>query len=82
MHVDKDSMFNQIGAKVAYYRKIHHLKQEELAVLAHVSSSTIGRIERGKYNHNIPLSRLIDIANKLDIDISLLVTFEEKEKSI
>lgn len=82
MYADKDMIFKQIGAKVAYYRNIYHLKQKELAVLTHVSSSTIGRIERGKYNHNVPLSLLIDIANALNIDLSLLVTFEEREKKI
>lgn len=82
LYADKDTVFKQIGAKVAYYRNIRHLTQKELAILAHVSVSSIGRIERGKYNHNVPMSILIDIANGLGIDISLLVTFEEKEKQI
>ncbi|MCI1822318.1 MAG: helix-turn-helix domain-containing protein [Megasphaera sp.] len=82
MYADKDTVFKQIGAKVAYYRNIRHLTQKELAILAHVSVSSIGRIERGRYNHNVPMSILIDIANGLGIDISLLVTFEEKEKKI
>jgi transcriptional regulator with XRE-family HTH domain len=75
-------VFKQIGAKVAYYRNIRHLTQKELATLTHVSASSIGGIERGKYNHNVPMSILIDIANTLNIDLSLLVTFEEKEKQI
>jgi transcriptional regulator with XRE-family HTH domain len=82
LYADKDTVFKQIGAKVAYYRNIRHLTQKELAILAHVSVSSIGRIERGRYNHNVPMSILIDIANGLGIDISLLVTFEEKEKKI
>lgn len=82
MYADKDTVFKQIGAKVSYYRNIRHLTQKELAILAHVSVSSIGRIERGRYNHNVPMSILIDIANGLRIDISLLVTFEEKEKEI
>ena len=82
MYADKDMVFKQIGAKVAYYRNIRHLTQKELAILTHVSASSIGRIERGKYNHNVPMSILIDIANALNIDLSLLVTFEEREKKI
>ena len=65
MYADKDMVFKQIGAKVAYYRNIRHLTQKELAILTHVSAGSIGRIERGKYNHNVPMSILIDIANAL-----------------
>ena len=82
MNVNKDIIFKEIGGKVAYYRKLRGLTQENLASIAHISQSSVGRIERGRYNHNIPMSVLMDIADALGIDFSLLITFDEKEKNI
>ena len=73
-------MYKQIGNKVAYYRKMRNLTQDELADRVNISVNSISKLERGKYNNNIPLSMLIMIAEGLRIDVSLLVTFDEREK--
>ena len=73
-------MYKQIGNKVAYYRKLRNLTQDQLADRVSISVSSISKLERGKYNNNIPLSMLIMIAEGLKIDVSLLVTFDEREK--
>ncbi len=73
-------MYKQIGNKVAYYRKLRNLTQDELADRVNISVSSISKLERGKYNNNIPLSMLIMIAEGLRIDVSMLVTFDEREK--
>ena len=73
-------MYKQIGNKVAYYRKLRNLTQDQLADRVSISVSSISKLERGKYNNNIPLSMLIMIAEGLRIDVSLLVTFDEREK--
>ena len=73
-------MYKQIGNKVAYYRKLRNLTQDELADRVNISVSSLSKLERGKYNNNIPLSMLIMIAEGLRIDVSLLVTFDEREK--
>ena len=73
-------MYKQIGNKVAYYRKMRNLTQDELADRVNISVSSLSKLERGKYNNNIPLSMLIMIAEGLKIDVSLLVTFDEREK--
>ena len=73
-------MYKQIGNKVAYYRKLRNLTQDQLAGRVTISVSSISKLERGKYNNNIPLSMLIMIAEGLRIDVSLLVTFDEREK--
>ena len=73
-------MYKQIGNKVAYYRKMRNLTQDELADRANISVSSLSKLERGKYNNNIPLSMIIMIAEGLRIDVSLLVTFDEREK--
>lgn len=43
-------IYRQIGAKIAYYRTIRGLSQEELADKIALSKSTLSKIERGKYN--------------------------------
>ena len=73
-------MYKQIGNKVAYYRKMRNLTQDELADGVNISVSSLSKLERGKYNNNIPLSMLIMIAEGLRIDVSMLVTFDEREK--
>ena len=55
-------MYKQIGNKVAYYRKLRNLTQDELADRVNISVSSLSKLERGKYNNNIPLSMLIMIA--------------------
>ena len=59
---------------------MRNLTQDELADRVNISVSSISKLERGKYNNNIPLSMLIMIAEGLRIDVSILVTFDEREK--
>ncbi|WP_276789218.1 helix-turn-helix domain-containing protein [Veillonella magna] len=79
---NKEILFRQIGAKITYYRKAQQLTQEQLAVRVNVSTNTIGRIERGKYNNNISLSLLLDIAVGLGIEAYVLLMFTEEEKRV
>ena len=79
---EKEILFRQIGAKIAYYRTLRGLTQEQLASRINVNKSTIGRIERGKYNHNISVSILMDIAEGLHVDLALFFTFSEQEKKM
>lgn len=80
LEADKAIVFRQIGGKVAYYRKLRNLTQVELARKIRVSSSVISRLERGKYNNNVPMGLLIDVAEALNLDFALLVEFDGKEK--
>lgn len=82
MDVRKKILLRQIGAKIAYYRTLRDLKQEELAKLAYISQSVLSRIESGKYNDTLSVPMLLDIADGLQIDMSLLVSFNEVEKSM
>jgi len=75
-------MYRQIGAKVAYYRTLRRLTQDELARRIRLSRSTLNRIERGRYNGGISLSTLMDIAEGLHIELSHLVSFTDEEKKI
>ena len=75
-------MYRQIGAKVAYYRTLRQLTQDELARIIHVSRSTLNRIERGRYNGGISLSTLMDVAEGLRVELSNLVSFTDEEKKV
>lgn len=82
MKAAKNVVIRQIGGKVAYYRKLRGLTQTQLADKVKVSLSVISRLERGKYRENISLGLLMDVANALDIDYMLLLTFADSEKRI
>ncbi|MCF2601701.1 helix-turn-helix transcriptional regulator [Anaerovibrio lipolyticus] len=69
-------------AKIAYFRSLRGITQEELASRISVNKSVISRIERGQYNENVGIIMLWSIANALKIDMSMLVTFTEFEKDM
>ena len=70
-------MFRQIGANVVYYRSLRGMKQKELAERVSVNPDTLGKIERGCYNKNIPVVMLARIAEGLGIDLYKLFVFEK-----
>ncbi|MBR4904917.1 MAG: helix-turn-helix transcriptional regulator [Selenomonadaceae bacterium] len=71
-----------IGAKITYYRTLRDMSQKELAKRANMSVSSLSKIELGKYNNNVSVSSLFDIADGLQIDITMLVKFSNMEKSM
>ena len=82
MDVQQEIIFRQIGAKVAYYRTLRGITQEKLAERMGLHKSVISRIERGKYHNDLSLATLLKIAEKLQIDPSLFLTFNELEKKL
>ncbi len=62
----------KIGNKIKEIRIKKGLSREELAFRAGVSGSYIGMIERAEYDFKI--SKLINIAKRLDVSISELVS--------
>ena len=58
------------------------MTQSELAKRANISRSALSRIECGKYNDNVSVSLLFDIAEGLRIDTALLMTFNDTEKQM
>lgn len=80
--VKRQIIFRQIGAKIAYYRALRQMSQEELAKKIHISKSVLSRIERGCYHNNISVSMLMSIADGLQVEPSLFLTFSELEKNM
>ena len=81
-NIQRQIIFRQIGAKIAHYRTLRCMKQDELANKLHIDKSVLSRIERGKYHNNISVAMLLAIADGLQIEPSLLLTFTDLEKRL
>jgi transcriptional regulator with XRE-family HTH domain len=69
-----------LGNRIKVLRKQRNLTQEKLAELVDKSKNHISKIEQGTTNP--PLSLLIDIAEKLDVELSELFNFNTKSTKI
>lgn len=65
-----------LGKRIKYLRKQSNLTQEKFSEMIDRSPNHLSKIESGEANP--PLSLLIDIAEKLEVDISELFKFETK----
>ncbi len=63
--------------KLEEIRKLHGLKQEELAEILQVSRQTIGSLENGRYNPSITLA--FKIARYFNMNIEEIFIYEEEE---
>ncbi len=82
MIVQREILFRQIGAKIAYYRTLRGITQEKLAKRMGIHKSVISRIERGNYHKDLSLGTLLDVADKLEIDPVLFLTFNDLERQL
>ena len=82
MNVQREIIFRQIGAKIAYYRTLRGISQERLAKRMGVHKSVISRIERGNYHNDLSLGTLLNIAEKLSIDPAMFLTFNDLERQL
>ncbi len=66
----------KIGLKIAYYRKLKSLTQEQFAEILNCGVSFIGQIEAPNVYKAISLDTLFKIAKALDIPAYKLLYFE------
>lgn len=72
-------LYRQIGAKIAYYRTLEGMSQEDLVRKIAISKSTLSKIERGKYNSGLSIATLLNIADGLKVELySLLLCTQEE----
>ena len=71
------SEYRQIGLKVAYYRKLRGLTQEQLAERIDKTPAFIGHIEAPNISKAMSLDTLFDIANALDVPANKFLIFED-----
>lgn len=69
---NSDVLIKEFGKNLKRIRKQKALTQRQIASLIGIESSAISRIERGE---NITLSRLISVANALQVHPSKLFDF-------
>lgn len=80
--MDKKVVICQIGAKIAYWRTLRGMTQATLAKQAGLSKTIISKLERGNYNENVSISHIIDIAEAMNVDFTLLVDFNAVERQM
>ena len=62
-----DQRFIEIGLKIAYYRKLNNMTQEQLAELVYISPGYLSQIETPSTIQPISLKTLFSIADVLHI---------------
>lgn len=70
--VSKMINYNEIGKRIAYFRRKNNLTQQKLADKMDLSVSFIGQIERGITQ--VSLERLYEISEILNVDIVMLLS--------
>ena len=69
--------YRQIGLKIAYYRKLRGLTQEQLAEKIKRTPAFIGHVEAPNVNKAVSLDTLFDIAIVLDVPAYKFLLFDE-----
>lgn len=69
--------YRQIGLKIAYYRKLRGLTQEELAEKVGLTPAYIGHLEAPNISKALSLDTLFDIAKALDVAPQKFLTFDD-----
>ncbi len=69
--------YRQIGLKIAYYRKLRGLTQEELAEQVGVTPAFIGHLEAPNILKALSLDTLFDIAAVLDVPPYKFLCFDD-----
>ena len=77
MKAKYSDMYLQLGLKIAYYRKLRGLTQEQLAERVGISRQHMGAIEAPNLCRPISLDLLFNIAAVLDIEPAKLLIFRE-----
>ena len=73
-----ESEYLQLGLKIAYYRKLRGLTQEQLAEKIDRTPAFIGHVEAPNISKAISLDTLFDIANALDVPVYKFLIFENE----
>ena len=73
-----ENEYRQLGLKIAYYRKLKGLTQEQLAERIDKSAAFIGHVEAPNINKAVSLDTLFDIGRALEIPVYKFLTFEDQ----
>lgn len=70
-----------IGMRIAGFRKLRNMTQEELADKLDINKNYLSQIETASGNKNISLPMLIRISRALDVELALLTDIDGVYKS-
>ena len=77
MNAKYESEYRQLGLKIAYYRKLRGLTQEQLAEKIDKSAAFIGHVEAPNVDKAVSFDTLFDIARALDVSPYKFLMFED-----
>ena len=77
MNAKYESEYRQLGLKIAYYRKLRGLTQEQLAEKIDKSVAFIGHVEAPNVDKAVSFDTLFDIARALDVSPYKFLMFED-----
>lgn len=77
MNLAYESEYMQLGLKIAYYRKLRGMTQEQLAEKINRSPAFIGHVEAPNINKAVSLDTLFEIAKVLNIPAYKFLMFDE-----
>ena len=80
MDFKRKLIYKQIGARIAYFRMLNDMSQDELAHRIHVSRGTLSKIERGSYDSSVSLDTLLNIADALGMEFSMFISSDPEER--
>ncbi|MEA5039748.1 MAG: helix-turn-helix transcriptional regulator [Clostridiaceae bacterium] len=71
-----DQRYIQIGLKIAYYRKLNGLTQEQLAEMVDISPGYLSQVETPNFVQPISLKTLFAVADLLHIPPARFLEFD------
>ena len=77
MNAKYELKYRQLGLKIAYYRKLRGLTQEQLAEQIDRTPAFIGHVEAPNISKAVSLDTLFDIARVLDIPVYKFFIFDD-----
>ena len=82
MNLMYESEYMQLGLKIAYYRKMRGLTQEQLAEKIDRTPAFIGHVEAPNINKAVSLDTLFEIAKVLNVPAYKFLMFEDVEQKL
>ena len=80
MKAEHKDRYKKLGLRIAYYRKLKGLTQEQLAEKVGKSPGYIGAVEAVNVDRAISLDMLFDIADLLDVPAYRFLEFGDGER--
>lgn len=82
MNLMYESEYMQLGLKIAYYRKMRGLTQEQLAEKIDRTPAFIGHVEAPNINKAVSLDTLFEIAKVLNVPAYKFLMFDDVEQKL